>query len=43
MHQERCIESNIYQQKDGVAIGFPLGPVLAGIFMTHSERTFMLD
>ena len=42
MHQERCIESNIYQQEDGVAIGFPLGPVLIGIFMTHSERTFML-
>ena len=43
MHQKRCIESNLYQQKDGVAMGSPLGPVLAGIFMTHSERTFMLE
>ena len=33
--------NNIYQQKDGVATGSPLGPVLAGIFMVHLERTFM--
>ena len=33
--------NNIYQQKDGVAMGSPLGPVLAGIFMVHLERTFM--
>ena len=32
---------NIYQQKDGVAMGSPLGPVLAGIFMVHLERTPM--
>ena len=31
--------NNIYQQKDGVAIGSPLGPVLAGIFMVHLEKT----
>ena len=31
--------NNIYQQKDGVAMGSPLGPVLAGIFMVHLERT----
>ena len=27
--------NNIYQQKDGVAMVSPLGPVLAGIFMVH--------
>ena len=31
----------IYQQKDGVAMGSLLGPVLAGIFMVHLERTLM--
>ena len=30
--------NNIYQQKDGVAKGSPLGPVLAGIFVVHLER-----
>ena len=34
-------ENNIYQQKDGVTMGSPLGPVLAGIFMVHLERTLM--
>ena len=29
------------QQKDGVAMGSPFGPVLAGTFMVHLERTFM--
>ena len=33
--------NNIYQQKDGVAMGSPPGPVLAGIFMVHLERTLM--
>ena len=33
--------NNIYQQKDGVAMGFPLGSVLAGFFMVHLERTLM--
>ena len=31
--------SDIYTQTDGVAMGSPLGPVLAGIFMVESERT----
>ena len=31
----------IYQQCDGVAIGSPLGPVLAGIFIVHLERTLI--
>ena len=34
-------ENNIYQQKDGVAMGSPLGPALAGTFMVHLERTLM--
>ena len=33
--------NNIYQQKDGAVMGSPLGPVLAGIFMVHLERTLM--
>ena len=31
--------NNIYQEKDGVAMGSTLGPVLAGIFMVHLEST----
>ena len=34
-------ENNIYQQKDDVAMGSPLGPVLAGILMVHLKRTLM--
>ena len=34
-------ENNIYQQKDGVAMGSLLGLVLAGIFIVHLERTAM--
>ena len=33
--------NNIYQQKDGVAMESPLGPVLTEIFMVHLERTLM--
>ena len=32
-----CFRGNIYQQKDGVAMGSQLGPVLAGIFMVELE------
>ena len=31
----------IYSQQDGVAMGSPLGPVLAGIFMVELERTLV--
>ena len=34
-------KNNIYQQKDDVAMGSPLGSVLAEIFMAHLERIFM--
>ena len=34
-------QNNIYQQKDGAAMGSPLGPVLTGIFMVQLEKTFM--
>ena len=33
--------NNIYQQKHGVAMEFPIGAVLAGIFMVDLERTLM--
>ena len=32
-------KNNIQQQKDGIAMGFPLGPMLPGIFMVHLGRT----
>ena len=32
---------DIYTQADGVTMGSPLGPVLAGIFMVELERTIL--
>ena len=32
---------DIYTQADGVAMGSPLGPLLAGIFMVELERTIL--
>ena len=34
---------DIYTQADGVAMGSPLGPVLAGIFMVELERTILKE
>ena len=31
--------NNIYQKKEGVAMGSPLGPVVAGVSTVHLERT----
>ena len=31
----------IYTQKDGVAMGSPLGPVIANIFMSHLEESIV--
>ena len=31
----------VYEQLDGVAMGSPLGPTLANIFMCHFEKTFL--
>ena len=33
-----CFYGDIYQQNDGEAMGSPLGPVLAGIFMVELEK-----
>ena len=35
--------NNIYQDKDGVAMRSPLGPVLAGIFIVHLKRPLMAE
>ena len=35
------LNSDIHQQFDGVAMGSPLGPVMAGIFMVKLERTLL--
>ena len=32
-----------YKQTDGVAMGSPLGPALANIFMSHLEKAFLRD
>ena len=34
-----AFEGNIYVQNDGVAMGSPLGPILANIFMVELERS----
>jgi hypothetical protein len=31
----------VYKQIDGMAMGSPLGPIFANIFLTHFENTFM--
>ena len=35
-------EGNIYVQNDGLAMGLPLGPILANIFMLELERSLIL-
>ena len=34
-------EGEIYIQSDGVSMGSPLGPILAGIFMVELETTLI--
>ena len=45
-----CTKDNIflfngllYQQIDGVAMGSPLGPLLANVLMSHVEKLFNSD
>ena len=45
---ELCVKDNtfvfngkVYEQKDGVAMGSSLGPLLANIWMAHLEESFM--
>ena len=33
----------LYHQKDGVAMGSPLGPLFANIFLSFHERTWLAD
>ena len=34
-------EGNFYDQIDGVAMGSPLGPVLANLFMGYHEQKWL--
>ena len=34
-------KDHVYQQLDGVAMGSPLGPTLANIFMSYQEQTWL--
>ena len=36
-----CFKEEIYTQKDGVAMGSSLGPVIANIFMSHLEESIV--
>ena len=40
-HVYFTFDGDMYLQTDGVAVGSPLGPVLAGIFMVHLERSLV--
>ena len=39
----KIIYAKIYMQVDGVAMGSPLEPVLAGVFMIDVEKTILRD
>ena len=36
-------DGKLYHQKDGVAMGSPLGPLFANIFLSFHERTWLAD
>ena len=38
MNQLFQFNGELYEQTDGVAIGSPLGPLLADVFMCHIEN-----
>jgi len=37
------LNGQLYQQTDGVALGSPLGPLMANAFMCHLEETLTRD
>ena len=38
MYKRKCLfNGELYEQTDGVAMGSPLGPLLANVFMCHIE------
>ena len=41
-NEHSAFKDVLYLQTDGVAVGSPLGPVLAGIFMVDLERSLVL-
>ena len=38
-----CFNNELYKQTDGMAMGSPLGPIFANIFMSSLEETFLDD
>ena len=42
LNAEFSFNNEMYKQLDGVAIGLPLGPILANIFVSYLEYKFFL-
>ena len=38
-----CLNGQLYQKTDGVAMGSPLGPLMANVFMCHLEEKLTRD
>ena len=43
LHSFFIFDSKYYKQKDGVAMGSPLGPSLASVFLYHFKKQWMSD
>ena len=43
LHSFFIFDGKYYKQKDGVAMGSPLGPSLASVFLYHFEKQWMSD
>ena len=41
--ENRCFSGQLFDQIDGVAMGSPLGPSLANIFMSHLEKRYLAN
>ena len=41
MHSIFVLDGTLYKQIDGLAVGSPLGPTLANIFLCHYEKIWL--